>query len=328
MAPAEAPVASPERAALVAGGRVLRPGAQVEPLGAPLAELALGAAQFGVDRGKAGPCVPECEVRTVLDTAATSGLTLVDAAPRWGDAERVLGRSWPFPSPFRVMTKTIRVSEGLDRLEARARRSLERLGVARAHALLVDCADDLLGPDGRALWARLEKLKGDGLFQRIGISTDRSDEPVHLARRFRPDLIQIPCSMLDQRPVKDGTLKALADLGVEVQIRSVFLKGLLFMPREALPPALADAGPRLSRIRLILAESRADPLQAALAFARSQPEASAAIVGVGSAAELRAVLAAANAPVPDLDWSALALDHPAALDPRLWDPANDLSSAA
>jgi aryl-alcohol dehydrogenase-like predicted oxidoreductase len=226
------------------------------------------------------------------------------------------------------MTKTIRVSEGLDRLEARARRSLERLGVARAHALLVDCADDLLGPDGRALWARLEKLKGDGLFQRIGISTDRSDEPVHLARRFRPDLIQIPCSMLDQRPVKDGTLKALADLGVEVQIRSVFLKGLLFMSREALPPALADAGPRLSRIRRILAESRADPLQAALAFARSQPEASAAIVGVSSAAELRAVLAAAAAPVPDLDWSALALDHPAALDPRQWDPANDLSSAA
>jgi aryl-alcohol dehydrogenase-like predicted oxidoreductase len=292
------------------------------------AELALGAAQFGVARGAFSPRVAEPEVRQVLDTAAINGMTLVDASPAWGDAERVLGRSWPFPSPFRVMTKTLRAPEGLDRVESRARRSLERLGLARAEALVVDCAEDLLGPDGRALWTRLEKLKGEGLFKRIGISAHGTDEPVHLARRYRPDLIQLPCSILDQRLIRDGALGALADLGVEVQVRSVFLNGLLFQPRESLPPALADAGPRLSRIRRILAEAKADPLQAALAFARSLPEVSKVIVGVGSAAELRAVLAAAMAPAPRLDWNELSLDHPRALDPRLWDAPQGLSSAA
>ena len=226
------------------------------------------------------------------------------------------------------MTKTLRAAEGLDRLESRARRSLERLGLARADALIVDCADDLLGPDGRQLWARLEKLKAEGLFRRIGVSAQGSDAPALIARRFRPDLIQLPCSLLDQRLVRDGVLATIAGLGVEVQIRSVFLNGLLFMPREQLPPALADAGPRLSRIRRLLAESGADPLQAALAFARSLPEVSVVIVGVGSAAELRAVLAAAHAPTPDLDWSQLALDHAYALDPELWHAPGGLSSAA
>jgi aryl-alcohol dehydrogenase-like predicted oxidoreductase len=292
------------------------------------AELALGSAQFGVDRGALNPRTPEREVRQVLETAAASRLTLVDASPAWGDAERVLGRSWPFPSPFRVMTKTLRAAEGLDRLESRARRSLERLGVARAEALILDGAEDLLGPDGRQLWARLEKLKGEGLYKRIGVSARGSDAPALIARRFRPDLIQLPCSLLDQRLVRDGVLATIAGLGVEVQIRSVFLNGLLFMPREALPPALADAGPRLSRIRRVLAESGADPLQAALAFARSRPEVSVVIVGVGSAAELRAVLAAAHAPTPDLDWSQLALDHAYALDPERWHAPGGLSSAA
>ena len=37
------------------------------------------------------------------------------------------------------------------------------------------------------------------------------------------------------------------------------------------------------------------------------------VAGVASAAELRAVLAAAHAPAPSLDWSALALDDPATL---------------
>ncbi|WP_299104488.1 aldo/keto reductase [uncultured Bradyrhizobium sp.] len=160
---------------------------------APLADLALGAAQFGVDRGAFNPRVPEDEVRLVLETAAASGMTLVDASPDWGDAERVLGRCWPFPSPFRVMTKTISLADGLDRLESRARRSLERLGLARAEALIVSGAADLLSPEGRHLWARLEKLKGDGLFKRIGVSAQGNDAPTLLARRYKPDLMQLPC---------------------------------------------------------------------------------------------------------------------------------------
>lgn len=288
------------------------------------ADLGLGAAQFGLDYGVSNPRgrVPEDEVRLILDTAATNQVAVIDTAPAYGDSERILGQSWPFPSPFRVVTKTVPIAEGLDRVETRARRSLEKMGLSRGYALMVHAAEDLLGPDGQALWDRLQGLKAEGLFQKIGVSCYGSDEPVHLARRFRPDLIQLPCSLLDQRPDRDGTLRALADLGVEIHLRSIFLQGLLFLDRDQMPAALGDAGPRLSRIRRALAEAGADPLQAALAYAQTRPEASAVILGVTSAAELRAILAAAATPVPDLDWSALALDHPLALDPRRWNEAH------
>lgn len=295
------------------------------------ADLGLGTAQFGREPTSLSPHarVGEEQVRAILDTAAASHLTLIDTAPRYGEAERLLGQSWPFPSPFKVITKTLRLSEGLDRIEARARRSLERMGLPRGHALMVEHGEDLLAPEGRQLWARLEKLRDEGLFQKIGISIHGDDEPLLLARRFCPDIVQVPCSLLDQRFCDNGALRALKDLGCEVQLRSVFLQGLLFLPREALPAALGDAGPRLSRIRRILAEAGADPMQAALAFAQTRPEASSVIVGVASAAELRALIAASHAPVPDLDWKALSLDCPVALDPRQWPSAPDgLSSAA
>ena len=296
------------------------------------AEIGLGAAQFGLDYGISNlrGRVPEEEVRLILDTAAVNGLGVVDTAPVYGDSERVLGRSWPFPSPFRVVTKTVPVDEGLDRVETRARRSLERMGLSRGYAILVHSADDLLGPDGQALWDRLRGLRDEGLFQKIGVSAYGSDEPVLLARRFRPDVMQLPCSLLDQRLDRGGALRALADLGVEIHLRSVFLQGLLFLDRDQLPAGLVDAGPRLSRIRRALAEAGADPLQAALAYAQTRPEAAAVILGVTSAAELRAILAASNAPVPDLDWASLALDHPRALDPRRWtaEPPPAVSSAA
>lgn len=284
------------------------------------AELGLGAAQFGLDYGVSNPRgrVPEDEVRLILDTAAANQVGLVDTAPAYGDSERILGQSWPFPSPFRVVTKTLPMSEGIERVITRARRSLEKMGLSRGHAILIHSAEDLLGPDGQALWNRLQELKDEGVFQKIGVSCYGTDEPVHLARRFRPDLIQLPCSLLDQRPSRDGTMRALADIGVEIHLRSIFLQGLLFLDRDQLPPALAEAGPRLSRIRRHLAEAGCDPLRAALAYAQTRAEASAVIIGVTSAAELRAILAASAAPVPELDWSQLALDHPMALDPRRW----------
>ena len=77
-----------------------------------------------------------------------------------------------------------------------------------------------------------------------------------------------------------------------------------------------DAG--LESIRRMIAEAGADPMQAALAFALGRPEASAVIVGVASPAELRAIVRAAAAVPPVLDWQALALDHAIALDPQLW----------
>ena len=130
--------------------------------------------------------------------------------------------------------------------------------------------------------------------------------------------MQLPASLLDQRLIQDGVLDDIAGRGVELHLRSIFLQGLLFLPRDGLPAGLAAAGPRLSRIRRTIAEAGADPLQAALAFALSRPEASAVVVGVASAAELRAVLAAAAAPAPQLDWGALALDNAVALDPDRW----------
>lgn len=251
-------------------------------------------------------------MRTLLQTAADSGVRVIATRPT-GDSERLLGQSWPFPSPFSVTVRTLALSEGLDRVEARARRSLERMGLPRGDVLLASSAGDLAGVEGRALWDRMKALKDRGLFKRIGFLATMEDGPALLARRFQPDVVQMPCNILDQRPVTDGVLSELAVQGVDVHVSSVFARGLLFMNRENLPPHLMEHGVALSRTRRRLAEARIDPMQAALAFCLSLPPAAAVVASVASAAELRAVLAAAHAPRPDLDWEALAIQEPSVL---------------
>jgi aryl-alcohol dehydrogenase-like predicted oxidoreductase len=246
-------------------------------------------------------------LRTLLQTAADSGVTLIATRPE-GDGERRLGQAWPFPSPFQVTVNTVPLSDGVDRVEARARRSLERLGLPRGDTLLAATATDLAGAEGRALWDRMLALKDRGLYRRVGFRCSVEDGPVLLARRFGPDVIQIPVNLLDQRAQHSGVLGELAALEVAVHAASVFADGLLFMSGEVLPPEMARHAHSLSRIRRQLAEARVDPMQATLAYALNLPEVTRVIASVASAAELRAVLAAAQAPMPGLDWASLQLE--------------------
>jgi aryl-alcohol dehydrogenase-like predicted oxidoreductase len=243
---------------------------------------------------------------------------VLDVSGNYGRAEQVLGDLIPRPVPFRVTLSAARADRGPDFVEAEARASLRRLGLERADAIVVSSPSELFGAHGAAVWDRLARLRDEGLFAKIGVAAHASDDPVGVARRFKPDILQAPASLLDQRLLADGSLQRIAGMGIEVQLRSIFLNGLLFLPPDRVPAQLKGASGRLSKVRRMIAEGRSDPLQAALGFALSRVEASAVLVGVTSAAELSAVVAAASSPPPDLDWDDMAIDDPVALDPRRW----------
>ncbi|HEX6860355.1 MAG TPA: bifunctional regulator KidO [Caulobacteraceae bacterium] len=283
-----------------------------------LSKLGLAAAQFGLGaatppRGRS----PEAETGTIFQVAARAGLSVLDTSGVYGRGESLLGQLMPRPMPFRVTIGAARCDRGPDYVEAEARASLKRLGVQRADAIIVQSAHELFSPMGAALWRRLQELREAGLFKKIGVSVHASDDPIGVTKRFRPDIVQAPASLLDQRLLVDGTLGEVSSLGVEVQLRSIFLHGLLFLPPDHLPARLKGAA-GISRVRRLIAEGRSDPLQAALAFALSRKEATAVLVGVTSAAELQAVIAAAASPPPDLDWEAMAVEDPETLDADHW----------
>jgi len=277
-------------------------------------KLGLGCSLFGAKSapGDGRPGVSASEAFAIIALAAEAGAHLVDTAAQWGESETVLGEVLPSHPPFSIITKTASLAGGVDAVDRRARASLDRLGQTSAQALLVHDAAELLSPDGPALWRRLRRLKEEGLFEAIGFSACACDDPLGLARRFQPDIVQIPVNLLDQRLIASGVLSELAAMGVEVHLRSVFLRGLMFLPGHELPTEARSLAPGLSRLRRLIAEAGADPLRIALGFALTRPEASRVIVGVASPSELRAILAAAASVPPALDWEAFSTARPCA----------------
>ncbi|HJR57366.1 MAG TPA: aldo/keto reductase [Rhizomicrobium sp.] len=275
-------------------------------------KLGLGTVQFGQAYGvsNTGGQVSRAEAAAILARAAQAGIMVLDTAANYGEAEKVLAAL--DTAPFRIVTKTGPVKNGVETVIARARRSVDMLN---ADTLLVHAAADL---DEPGLWPALQQLKVEGVFRKIGISTYFADDPAAMAKRFRPDVMQLPFSLLDQRLLQDGSLTRLKDLGVEIHARSLFLQGLMLMPPGDVPPHLQGAGPHLTKLRARLAAAGSTPLAAALGFVLSRPEIDIALVGVTARDELDEIIAAAALPLPAIDWSACAMDDERILTPSLW----------
>jgi aryl-alcohol dehydrogenase-like predicted oxidoreductase len=275
-----------------------------------MGQLGLGTVQFGRAYGVSnvhGQVSPNM-ARAILERAAAGGIKVLDTAANYGEAEKLLSQL--DTGAFRIVTKTIGIKNGVDAVVAQARRSAQSLN---ADMLLVHAAGDLANDE---LWPALQRLKAEGIFRGIGISVYAADNPAALAARFRPDVMQLPLSLLDQRLLNDGTLARLKELGIEVHARSIFLQGLLFL--EKLPAKLAHAEPQLAAAKSAIRAAGSTPLAAALGFALSRPEISVALVGVTSLTELEEILGATVVDSPRIDWDALALDDEMLLTPSRW----------
>ena len=283
--------------------------------------LVLGTVQFGLAYGVSNTSgqVTPAVAQAIVDRAAEVGVEVLDTAAAYGEAEAVVQAVTEHRPELSIITKSPRVKGGdVDAALAIARGSLERFGPTRMSALLAHSAWDLMEPFGDRLWAGLQALKAEGLVSRVGFSAYPDDGVLALARRFGPDLVQIPASVFDQRLVRSGEIEALADSGVEVHVRSLFLQGLAFMEHTNLPDQLKKAGPAVSLWRAALAAGGVNPAGAALDFGLSIKGASRLVVGVTSVSDLDEQVAQVAASPTGLDFSAFAVQDETVLDPWRW----------
>lgn len=285
-------------------------------------KLALGTVQFGMKYG-AFNCegqVSSDEVRAILGLAQRAGIDLLDTAHAYGSSEAVLGEAGA-GNNFRLVTK-IPPLNGVDpaaQVEAMFASSLERLQVGKVYGLMLHRAEDLAGAQGAAVWRALERLRDQGLVDRIGFSAYGPEEAMSLLRRFPVELIQVPLNVFDRRHLEAGTLAHCHQRGVEVHVRSVFLQGFALSEPEQLSAYLAQWRDVLAAFRGCAAELGLSPLQAALRFSLDAVGVERVVVGVDRAEQLAQILEAAKGdPLPMSAWTGLGSQDLGLIEPSRW----------
>lgn len=291
-------------------------------------KIGLGTVQFGQNYGVSNKqgVTPEDEVREILAFAWGNGVTLLDTATLYGSSEVVLGRSIPPHASFKIVTKTpvfeqTKINKNdATKLKDIFRSSLDKLKQPNLYGLLVHHAVDVLKDGGQYLWDGMQDLKEMGLVQKIGTSLYSPLELNRFLEKYKPDIVQTPINVFDQRMIQNGHLQHLNGLGVEIHSRSVFLQGLLLMAPEELPVHFHSIRNLMLRYRETLQKQDINPLNAALTFVYRQPEIDYVIVGVNNQTHLKEILEVIQDMdlLRHIDFSMYAVNEEAIINPSLW----------
>lgn len=283
--------------------------------------LALGTAQFGLHYGVAnstGQVGPNA-VRLVLDRGRQAGMDLIDTAIAYGTSEATLGAVGV--SGWNVVTKLPAcppdVADVRQWVREQVRQSMGRLRVTELHGLLLHRPAQLLDRLGHEILAELNALKGEGVVRKWGISVYGPDELDYLCTGFSPELVQLPYNAMDGRWNRSGWVRRLADAGVEIHARSVFLQGLLLLHPDSRPAYFQRWAAHWSAWDECLERNGRSGVEICLGAALAVPELHRIVVGVDSVAQLEQVLQAAGAPPPSLP-DGLQTSDPELIDPSKW----------
>lgn len=204
----------------------------------PLNKLAIGTAQFGVNYGIANTHgqISISEQKAILNFAISSGIEMLDTAIDYGESEKNLGKYGV--KNFQIITKIPPIPDNLTNVTEWMRNqvdnSMKRLGVTSIYGLLLHRSNNLLKYDDEVS-KYLEDLKKAKVVKKIGISIYSPKELENIIGFFPIDIVQAPLNILDKRIQSTGWLNKLKSINIEVHARSIFLQGLLLMPRSKLP---------------------------------------------------------------------------------------------
>ena len=268
------------------------------------ARLVLGTAQLGMDYGIANRSGRPDEARALdlVRAAWRGGVRAFDTARDYGDAETVLGRcltAMGVSAQARVVTKP---DPGLDislpgALEQSVRQSLDRLGVPRLHGLLLH-RETLLDHWDAGLGESMRGLVRAGLVERIGVSVYAPAAALRALKADGLDLLQLPSGLLDRRFETAGVFEAAARRGVEVQVRSVFLQGLVFLDPDTLPPGMEHAREAVAGVARLAEETGLPRMALALAYVREALDPALVVFGAETPEQVRRNLEAWSVDAP------------------------------
>lgn len=286
-------------------------------------KLGLGTVEFAAKTGKHALQVTLDEAVRILEIAQRAGIRLLDTAAQAGNSEEVLGQCLPKQHHFDIVAKTPHVSAeqvmGLhaDQVESALQESLRNLKQDCIYALMTGYEDGLFAAQGDKLYKRMDSLKTQGLIKRIGVSVSNAYQIERVLSSYKPDIIQLPLNVLDQRLLQSGHLQRLKQQGIEIHARDIFLQGVLLDPTH-LHPWFWPIRKRMDAYQQYLIQEGFTPLEGALNFVGTIPEVDVALVGVSSAEQLREVVAALQPEGSVQDFIPFACNEEKYINPIRW----------
>lgn len=292
-----------------------------------MVELALGTVQLGMDYGVTNEwgAPSQQQAMQVLSEFTQDGGCWLDTAPAYGQSESVIGhyRSQT-DKPIKLCSKSPHlnpddsVADMIAKLDQSLDASLKKLQTGSLDIyllhqpwLLVHSAIDPI-----VAWMRVQQRAGT--IGQIGASIYRPEDlDGWPASHHWLQWVQLPSNLLDQSAWRLGLLERLRARGVKIQVRSVFLQGLLLNPMLAQVELSSEQVRGLSH-RLALANALGfSAMDLALGYVKQLPV-DQVVVGVDRVEQLQDIKRRWALAPTDVEWQQFQSTDEYLINPSTW----------
>jgi aryl-alcohol dehydrogenase-like predicted oxidoreductase len=258
-----------------------------------VSKFILGTANFSGDYGIAQKNHLELEqVEEILSFAQTNDLNHFDTAKSYGDTQKILGSFLDYSNRVQLDSKIGNQECGtIESILESVRKSLDELKTNKLSTLYLHDANSLLGDNKSATKNGLTKILDMGLADYIGVSVYTLNDLLE-CKKALPDLsrFQVPENICDRRLSYSEEMLELSRDNNQINVRSIFLQGLLLLPIEAIPKGLSESSKSINDLDLYSKKESVNRIDLCIAYAKSISWASKIVVGVESITQLKAIL--------------------------------------
>lgn len=261
--------------------------------GCEISKLMLGTVQLGIPYGinnTHGMPTYE-ESADILGTAVNLGVTAFDTARGYGKSEEVIGRYFTENPPHKTIITKVEfkdetVDNVVDSFFYQIEDSKKKLGVDSLSGVLLH-SEKHIELYGKTLIDALVEAKARGDVKNIGVSLSRKEKMMEYLSDGVFDCVQIPANVFDNKEIREGSIKALSDMGVSVFVRSVYLQGLFFRDTNNLPEKLKCAKGTLDKLALLAKDNGLSTASLALSYIRDTAGVTSLVMGAETPEQVR-----------------------------------------
>lgn len=271
-------------------------------------KLCLGTVQFGMDYGILNQKKPLLsDAVKWLDYATQNGISAIDTAKAYGNAEEVVGEFLKLHTIPReeLFLSTKLLPNILDDVSpSDYERVIEREIIEQLRTLNTDYVDAYVFHSARYAHdiRKLEAIRSvvdKGYAKKSGLSIYEPDEAVDCYESGLVDFIQAPYSIFDHRMKKSGVLDHSKRGACEIHTRSAFIQGLIIMNEENVPFFLDKAKPIVKKITSICESEGISRTHLALQYVKRESGISHLVFGVDSLEQLKEDISLFNKDLPN-----------------------------
>lgn len=218
----------------------------------------------------------------------------IDTAYSYKNAEKNLSKF--NLKNFEIISKlpVLQSRKNMDKVENRiinyVYKTLKNLKINHFYALLIHNTKDLKGKEGEKIFNTLRLLKKNGVIKKIGFSIYSPNELDKYFFKFKPDLVQGPLNIFDQRMLRSGWIKRLNNKSVEFHARSIFLQGLLLKKSKLIPKKFQKFYRIFDKYHSWLRKNNINSFEACLSFVFSIKIVDKIILGIDNVDQLNQII--------------------------------------